>query len=29
MSSTLTLTDLEELEIAKWTGVRGKNSEKR
>jgi hypothetical protein len=29
MSSTLILTDLEELEIAKWTGVRGKNSEKR
>jgi hypothetical protein len=27
--STLILTDLEELEIAKWTGVRGKNSEKR
>jgi hypothetical protein len=29
MLSTLILTDLEELEIAKWTGVRGKNSEKR
>jgi hypothetical protein len=29
MPSTLILTDLEELEIAKWTGVRGKNSEKR
>jgi hypothetical protein len=29
MLSTLILTDLEELEIAKWTSVRGKNSEKR
>jgi hypothetical protein len=29
MMSTLILTDLEELEIAKWTGVRGKNGEKR
>jgi hypothetical protein len=28
MSSTLILTDLEGLEIAKWIGVRGKNSEK-
>jgi hypothetical protein len=29
MLSTLILTDLEELEVAKWTGARGKNSEKR
>jgi hypothetical protein len=29
MLPTLTLTDLEELEVAKWTGARGKNSEKR
>jgi hypothetical protein len=29
MLLTLTLTDFEELEIAKWTSVRGKNSEKR
>jgi hypothetical protein len=29
MMSTLILTDLEELEISKWTSVRGKNSEKR
>jgi hypothetical protein len=26
---TLILTDLKELEVAKWTGARGKNSEKR
>jgi hypothetical protein len=26
---TLILTDLEELEVAKWIGARGKNSEKR
>jgi hypothetical protein len=29
MLSTLILTDLEELEVAKWTGAGGKNSEKR
>jgi hypothetical protein len=29
MLPTLILTDLEELEVAKWTGARGKNSEKR
>jgi hypothetical protein len=29
MQPTLILTDLEELEVAKWTGTRGKNSEKR
>jgi hypothetical protein len=29
MLPTLILTNLEELEVAKWTGVRGKNSEKR
>jgi hypothetical protein len=29
MLLTLILTDLEELEVAKWTGTRGKNSEKR
>jgi hypothetical protein len=29
MLPTLILTDLEELEVAKWIGVRGKNSEKR
>jgi hypothetical protein len=29
MLSTLILTDLEELEVAKWTGARGKNSKKR
>jgi hypothetical protein len=29
MLSTLILTDLEELEVAKWTGSRRKNSEKR
>jgi hypothetical protein len=29
MQPTLILTDLEELEVAKWTGARGKNSEKR
>jgi hypothetical protein len=28
MLPTLILTDLEELEVAKWTGARGKNSEK-
>jgi hypothetical protein len=28
MLSTLILIDLEELEVAKWTGARGKNSEK-
>jgi hypothetical protein len=27
MLSSLLLTDLEELEVAKWTGARGKNSE--
>jgi hypothetical protein len=29
MMLTLILTDLEELEVAKWTGARGKNREKR
>jgi hypothetical protein len=29
MLPTLILTDLKELEVAKWTGARGKNSEKR
>jgi hypothetical protein len=29
MLPTLILTDLEELEVAKWIGARGKNSEKR
>jgi hypothetical protein len=29
MLPTLILTDLEELEDAKWTSARGKNSEKR
>jgi hypothetical protein len=29
MLPTLILTDLEELEVAKWTGAREKNSEKR
>jgi hypothetical protein len=29
MLPTLMLTDLEELEVAKGTGARGKNSEKR
>ena len=29
MLPTLILTDLEELEVAKWTGARDKNSEKR
>jgi hypothetical protein len=29
MLPTLILTDLEELEVVKWTGARGKNSEKR
>jgi hypothetical protein len=29
MLPTLILTDLEELEVGKWTGARGKNSEKR
>ena len=29
MMLTLILTDLEELEVAKWTGASGKNSEKR
>jgi hypothetical protein len=29
MLPILILTDLEELEIAKWTGARGKYSEKR
>jgi hypothetical protein len=29
MLPTLILTDLEELEVAKWTGARGKNNEKR
>jgi hypothetical protein len=28
MPLTLILTDLVELEVAKWTGTRGKNSEK-
>ena len=29
MLPTLILTDLEELEVAKWIGARGKGSEKR
>jgi hypothetical protein len=29
MMLTLILTDLEELEVAKWAGARGKNSDKR
>jgi hypothetical protein len=29
MLLTLILTDLEESEVAKWTGARGKKSEKR
>jgi hypothetical protein len=29
MMPTLILTDLEELEVAKWAGVREKGSEKR
>jgi hypothetical protein len=29
MLPTLILTDLVELEVAKWTGAKGKNSEKR
>jgi hypothetical protein len=29
MLPTLIWTDLEELEVAKWTGARGKNSENR
>jgi hypothetical protein len=29
MLPTQVLTDLEELEVAKWTGASGKNSEKR
>jgi hypothetical protein len=29
MLPTLILTDLEELEVAKWTGARGKDCEKR
>jgi hypothetical protein len=29
MLPTLILIDLEELEVAKWTGARRKNSEKR
>jgi hypothetical protein len=29
MMLTLILTDLEELEVAKWAGVRGKNRKKR
>jgi hypothetical protein len=29
MMLTLILTDLEELEVAKWTGAREKNREKR
>jgi hypothetical protein len=29
MLPTMILTDFEELEVAKWTGARGKNSEKK
>jgi hypothetical protein len=29
MLPTLILTDLEELEVTKWIGARGKNSERR
>jgi hypothetical protein len=29
MLPTLTLTDLEELEVSKWTSARGKDREKR
>ena len=29
MLPTLILTNLEELEVAKWIGARGKNNEKR
>jgi hypothetical protein len=29
MLPTLILSDLDELEVAKWTGARGKNKEER